>query len=99
MKLHFTSGYHLEGNRQTEVNQILEQYPQTYCNYQQNHWKSLLPLVEFAYNNTLNATTDVLPFFANKGYNLSIAVHLEHNIASACAQESVTNLNELHQEP
>jgi hypothetical protein len=27
MKLHFTSGYHLEGDRQTEhVNQTLEQY-------------------------------------------------------------------------
>ena len=35
MKLHFTSGYHLEGDRQTErTNQTLEQYIQVYCNYQ-----------------------------------------------------------------
>jgi IS30 family transposase len=87
MKLHFTSGYHPEGDGQTEcVNQTLEQYLRTYCNYQQNNWKSLLPLAEFTYNNAPNATTGVSPFFANKGYNPSITVHLECNLASACAQ-------------
>ena len=34
MKLHFTSGYHPEGNGQTEhANQTLKQYLQVYCNY------------------------------------------------------------------
>ena len=34
MKLHFTSGYHPEGDGQTErTNQILKQYLQVYCNY------------------------------------------------------------------
>jgi IS30 family transposase len=99
MKLHFTSGYHLEGNRQTEhVNQTLEQYLCTYCNYQQDNWKSLLPLAEFTYNNIPNATTGVSPFFANKGYSPSIAIHLEHNLASTRAQEFITDLDKLHQE-
>jgi hypothetical protein len=99
MNLHFTSGYHPEGDGQTErVNQTLEQYLRTYCNYQQNNWKSLLPLAEFAYNNTPNATTGVSPFFANKGYNPSIAVHSERDLASARAQEFITDLDELHQE-
>ena len=36
MKLHFTSGYHLEGDEQTErTNQTLKQYLWVYCNYQQ----------------------------------------------------------------
>ena len=36
MKLHFTSGYHPEGDGQMEqTNQTLEQYIQVYCNYQQ----------------------------------------------------------------
>jgi hypothetical protein len=69
MMLHFTSGYHLEGDKQTEhVNQTLEQYLHIYCNYQQNNWKSLLPLAEFTYNNAPNATTSVSPFYANKGF-------------------------------
>jgi len=52
MWLHFTSGYHLEGNGQTEhMNQTLEQYLHIYCNYQQDNWSELLPLMEFVYNN------------------------------------------------
>ena len=34
MKLHFTSGYHPEGDGQTEcANQTLKQYLRVYCNY------------------------------------------------------------------
>ena len=48
MYLHFTSGYHPEGDGQTEhANQTLEQYLQSYCNYQQDNWSELLPLAEF----------------------------------------------------
>ena len=69
MKLHFTSSYHPEGDRQTEqTNQTLEQYLWIFCNYQQDNWYTLLPLVEFAYNNTPSATTGISLFFANKSY-------------------------------
>src|SRR6266571_5003684 len=55
IRLHFTSGYHPEGDGQTEqMNQTLEQYLRIYCNYQQDNWSKLLPLTEFAYNNTPN---------------------------------------------
>jgi hypothetical protein len=38
MKLHFTSGYHPEGDRQMEhINQTLEQYLRIYCNFQQDN--------------------------------------------------------------
>jgi len=67
MKLHFTSGYHPEGDGQTEwMNQTLEQYLRVYCNYQQDHWSKLLPLAEFAYNNNPNATTGITPFFPTR---------------------------------
>jgi len=49
MRLHFTSGYHPEADRQSErVNQTLEQYIWMYCNYQQTDWVRLLPLAKFA---------------------------------------------------
>jgi hypothetical protein len=45
MRLHFTSGYHPEGNRQTKhTNQTLEQYLHVYRNYQQDNWSELLAL-------------------------------------------------------
>ena len=60
MRLHFTSGYHSEGDRQTKrTNQTLEQYLHVYCNYQQDNWSELLPFTEFAYNNAPSATTSV----------------------------------------
>ena len=76
MNLHFTSGYHPEEDGQTErANQTLEQYLRVYCNYQQNNWSDLLPIVEFAYNNASNAMTGLSPFYANKGYHLNLFVH------------------------
>ena len=76
MKLHFTSGYHPEGDRQMErTNQTLEQYIWVYCNYQQDNWDELLPLAEFTYKNAPSATTGIMPFYANKGYHPNLTVH------------------------
>jgi len=96
MWLHFTSGYHPEGDGQTEhTNQTLKQYLHVYCNYQQDNWSELLPLAEFAYNNALSATTSVSPFFTNKGYHPNITVHPECDIASSQACDFAIDLNEL----
>ena len=98
MELHFTSRYHLEADEQMEcANQTLEQYIRIYCSYQQDNWDLLLPIAEFAYNNALNASTGISPFFANKGYHPNITVHPERDIASARACDFVVNLDELHQ--
>jgi len=98
MRLHFTSSYHPEGNGQTEQsNQTLEQYLRIYCNYQQDNWADLLPLVEFAYNNAPSATTGVSPFFANKGYHPNISVYPEHDMTSTWAHDYAVDLESLHQ--
>ena len=97
MHLHFTSGYHLEGDGQTEcTNQTLEQYIRVYCNYQQDNWDSLLPLAEFAYNNAPSTTTGISPFFANKGYHPNITVHPERDFVSIRAREFAVELDKLH---
>jgi len=89
MRLHFTSGYHPEGDGQTErSNQTLKQYLRIYCNYQQDNWADLLPLAEFAYNNAPSATTGVSPFFTNKGYHPSISVYPERDMTSAWCRDS-----------
>ena len=91
--------YHLEGDGQTErTNQTLEQYLQIFCNYQQDNWYTLLPLAEFAYNNSPSATTGISLFFANKGYHLNLTIHPEQDLASSHAKDLVIDLEELHQE-
>jgi len=96
MQLHFTSGYHPEGDGQTKrTNQTLEQYLRVYYNYQQDNWSELLPLAEFAYNNAPSTTTGVSLFFANKGYHPNITVHPKCDIASSRARDFAVDLDEL----
>jgi hypothetical protein len=97
MNLHFTSGYHPEGDSQTKhINQTLEQYLRVYCNYQQDNCSELLPLAEFAYNNAPSATTSISPFFANTGYHPNLTVHPQRDLASPRAQDFAVNLDQLH---
>src|SRR5258708_7133844 len=97
MKLHFMSGYHLEGNGQMEqINQVLEQYLWAYTNYQQDNWAPLLPLAEFTYNNATSTTTGISPFFMNKGYHLRLPTNLLAPSLSSEAQHYVADLDQLH---
>src|SRR5260221_7565703 len=99
MELHFMSGYHPEGDGQMEhLNQVLEQYLRAYTNYQQDDWSSLLPLVEFAYNNAMNEMTGVSPFFANKGYHPSLMVEPNVQVSSIGAQHFISDFDDLNME-
>jgi len=42
----------------------MEQYLRAFCNYEQDNWVVLLPLAEFAYNNSVHASTKMTPFWA-----------------------------------
>jgi len=98
MELHFTSGYHPEGDGQTkQANQTLEQYLRMYCNYQQDNWSDVLPLAKFTYNNAPSTMTGVSPFFANKGYHPNLAVHPKHDLSLAQAREYTVDLESLHE--
>ncbi len=95
MRLHFTSGYHPEGDGQMEhTNQVLEQYLRTYMNYQQDNWAMLLPMAEFAYNNAMNMTMGVSPFFVNKGYHLEFTADPQADTSSVEAQTFVVDLEQ-----
>jgi hypothetical protein len=98
MKLHFTSGYHPEADGQTErTNQTIEAYIRMYCSFQQDDWSEWLPLAEFAYNNSPSASTDISPFFANKGYHPSIGVDLNRDVPSAKAAAYAADIQKVHQ--
>ncbi len=49
------------------------------------HW---LPLAKFAYNNSIHASTGVMPFSAEKGFYLSI----EATVQAILAKGSVPNV-------
>jgi len=62
--------FHPQTDGQTErTNSTLEQYLRAYVNYQQDNWKELLPMAEFAYMNGYQESIKSTPFFANHGVN------------------------------
>jgi hypothetical protein len=70
IKSNKSTSFHPQSDGQTErVNQVLEQYLRTFCDYQQDDWFDILPLAEFTYNNAQHSSTQVSPFFANYGFN------------------------------
>jgi hypothetical protein len=63
-----TSAYHPETDGQTErQNQTLEQYLRIYCALEQDDWALWISIAEFAYNDSVHATTGITPFKANLG--------------------------------
>uniref|UniRef100_A0A8C5MP91 Uncharacterized protein n=1 Tax=Leptobrachium leishanense TaxID=445787 RepID=A0A8C5MP91_9ANUR len=89
-----TSAYHPQANGQTErTNGILEQYLRCYISYLQHDWSSYLPLAEFNYNNQVQRSTTMTPFFINSGYHPSMlpGSPLETNVPKA--DERLSNIH------
>ena len=65
-----STAYHPQTDGQSERTiQVLQQYLRCFISYHQDDWISLLPLAEFSFNNTMNASTKMTPFFINSGLN------------------------------
>ncbi|CAK9780322.1 unnamed protein product [Cutaneotrichosporon oleaginosum] len=62
---------HPQTDGQTErVNALLEEYLRAYVDHLQTNWAELLPLAEFAYNNSAHSSLGgKSPFFVNFGFN------------------------------
>ena len=63
-----TSAFHPQTDGQTErQNQTLEQYLRCYCTLEQDDWALWISIGEFAYNDSVHATTGLTPFRAYHG--------------------------------
>lgn len=67
-KLHMSTAFHPESDGQTErANRTVLEMLRALINPKQDNWVSYLPIVEFAYNNSVHASTGFTPFFLNYG--------------------------------
>lgn len=65
-----STAYHPQTDGQTErMNQEIEKYLRIYVNYHQDDWAEWLALAEFSYNDKMNDSTKMSPFFADHGYH------------------------------
>ena len=74
IKRRLFTAFHPKTDGQTErQNNIMEAYLRAFVNWEQNNWVHLLPMAEFAYNNTMNASTNHMPFELNCGFHLQVS--------------------------
>jgi transposase InsO family protein len=63
-----STAHHQQTDGQTErMIQTIEQHLRHYLDWNQDNWVELLPLAQFALNNSKNASTGEVPHFANLG--------------------------------
>jgi len=63
-----STAFHPQTDGQTErQNQTMEQYLRAYCNFEQDDWAKLACTAEFAYNDSIHASSGTTPFRANHG--------------------------------
>jgi len=63
-----STAFHPQTDGQTErLNQTIEAYLRAFVTRAQNDWVALLPMAEFAYNNSVTIGNGMSPFYANYG--------------------------------
>jgi hypothetical protein len=61
-----STAFHLQMDGQTErLTQTIEVYLSTFVCHEQDDWVSLLPMAEFAYNNSVTSSNGMSPFYPN----------------------------------
>ena len=75
IKFAMSMAYHPQTDGQTErANRTIEDMLRAFTLEEQAEWDTLLPLVEFSYNNSLNASIKVTPFYLiYKKYQLTLS--------------------------
>jgi len=65
-----STAFHPQTDGQTErLNQIIEAYLRAFVGKEQDNWVTLLPMAEFAYNNSVTVGNGMSPFYANYGFH------------------------------
>jgi len=65
-----STAFHPQTDRQTErLNQTIEVYLRAFVSHEQDNWVGLLPMAEFAYNNSITMGNGMSPFYANYGFH------------------------------
>ena len=98
IKRRLSTALHPQTDGQTErQNSTMEAYLRVFVNFKQDDWARLLPMAEFVYNNTKNASTGHTPFELNCGNHpcVSFEEDADPRSKSKSADELSAELQEL----
>lgn len=99
IQLKMSTAQHPETDGQTErANRSLEEMLRHYVSYAQDDWDEHLPILEYAYNNSIHSSTKLTPFFADNGRNPSSTILPNSSYSHVPkASELVTQLESIRQ--
>ena len=101
IKRRMSTAYHPQTDGQSEaLNRIIEDYLRAYTAEDQTVWSNLLPLAQFAYNNSRNHTTRMSPNRLLHGFDCEIRIDVADNVAEGrvpAAKDRVEKLYQLRQ--
>jgi len=70
IRARMSTAFHPQTDSQMErLNQTIEAYLRAFVSKEQDDWVRLLPMAEFAYNNSTTAGNSMSPFYANYGFH------------------------------
>lgn len=96
VKRRLSTAFHPQTDGQTErQNQTLEQYLRSYVGTEQETWVKLLPLAEFAYNNSNQATIGVSPFYACYGFHPRLDCEPMASASVPAAAERISEITQM----
>ncbi len=96
IKPRMSTAFHPQTDGQTErVNQSIEAYLRPFLSENQENWGDLLPMAEYAYNNSVTSATGETPFNTNYGRH---PVTLTHNSKGTAAEGHAAFLQDIHQQ-
>jgi transposase InsO family protein len=102
IKRRLSTAYHPQTDGQSEaLNRIIEDYLRAYTSEDQTVWAKLLPLAQFAYNNSRNHTTQMSPNRLLHGFDCEIRIDVADNVIERripAAKDRVEKLHKLRQE-
>src|SRR5204862_2286164 len=102
IKRRLSTAYQRQTDGQSEaLNRIIEDYLRAYSSDEQTVWAKLLPLVQFAYNNSPNHTTGMSPNRLLHGFDCDLRIDVVDNVSERripAAKDRIEKLHQLHQE-
>jgi hypothetical protein len=93
-----STAYHPETDGQTQrVNQTLEQYLHAFCNFEQDNWSEMLPVAEYAFNNSVTSATTISLFYANYEYHPRTNWQTQAEARNGWSQNYVNWISSVHE--
>ena len=80
------------------MNQELEQYLRMFVDYHQTNWLEWLAIAKFSYNNKIQKSIKILPFYANHGFNPQMGFEPWRDVKVQAVDKFVDKLKKVQEE-